>query len=641
MSPKRNLRFLIAFSILLTSVGPILGAESETGAQAPPKPELTTPADRAILKKAGAGSRLFLTPVVVPGKVATVTVLDAENQPLASTNLIVNGSVIETNQGGRAKFMVPRAGATVIVLPMYDETKDVKVSYAITNGGAMIIDPSLSKFVDGLLSSAPPHDPTPRILYNPMLVQSGHPFSVVGVNFDGQPGNDKVLIDNTECQVLSSSPVSILAMPPARLSSGPLRELFVTVRGESSPAVEVDSVAISSSIDSVAATSGGADDALFKLEAVGTKMPVLLRYENNAPAAVSLASSEGTQLPPVGWAMTPGGADETLSLRLSIISSVSSPVTVEVAPDLAIMPDAADDEGVRTLAKNLVEDRIAYLKRLLIAIESQIITVQKARAELLASSPPAPAEEVDKLTAAASTLSLRQSRLSTSLSGQRAMFIALGGTDEEYRVSLDEAVGGAYMLGGKKPGDVFAANAQLEELRRQRRLAEPRMKLLPPENWNGSEFVEVASTSSLVPPDKPATTTTLSGESVPSPDRPQPKPPEESVPELKSPVISPAVQSPAKPAPVSKTAPVNSATDKPKPAVKHTADKSKTTVGKSKAAATKGGGVKKRPATARTSRTKRGSRSTLRIVRSTRRAGQPSTIRSTKKTSGERRKRAR
>ncbi|MFN8656768.1 MAG: hypothetical protein U0105_10560 [Candidatus Obscuribacterales bacterium] len=309
--------------------------------------------------------------------------------------------------------------------------------------------------------------------------------------------------------------------------------------------------------------------------------------------------------------MTPGGTDETLSLRLNIISNVSSPVTVEVAPDLAIMPDAADDEGVRTLAKNLVEDRIAYLKRLSIAIESQIAAVQKARAELLAASPPAPAEEVDKLTAEASTLSLRQSRLSTSLSGQRAMFMALGGTDEEYRVALDEAVGGAYLLGSKKPGDVFAANAQLEELRRQRRLAEPRMKLLPPENWNGSEFVEVASTSSPAPSEKEPSSTNV-----------EPVPPEE--PSAPKPAATPAVTKPAeKPKPV----------DKPKPAA-----------GKGKTATTKGGGAKKQAAPVRSTRTQRGSKST-RAVRSTRKSSQRaagrSTGRSTKKSAGGRRKRDR
>ncbi|MFN8656769.1 MAG: IPT/TIG domain-containing protein [Candidatus Obscuribacterales bacterium] len=89
----------------------------------------------------------------------------------------------------------------------------------------------------------------------------GAPISVIGVNFDGQPGNDKVLIDNVECEVLSSSPVSILAMPPTRLTAGPLREMFVTAKGESSPAVEVDSVGITSTIDTV----DGAADALFKL----------------------------------------------------------------------------------------------------------------------------------------------------------------------------------------------------------------------------------------------------------------------------------------------------------------------------------------------------------------------------------------
>jgi hypothetical protein len=613
-----NLRFLLAFSVLLTSVSPVFGAESETGAQAPPQPgvtaQLSAPADRAILKKASEGSRLFVTPVLIPGKVATVSVFDARNQPLANTSLVVNGSAIETNQEGRAHFVVPRAGATIIVLPMYDETKDLKVSYAITNGGAMVIDPSLGKFVDGLLAGAPAHDPAPRILYNPMLIQAGHPISVIGVNFDGQPGNDKVLIDNVECEVLSSSPVSILAMPPTRLSAGPLREMFVTAKGESSPAVEVDLVGITSTIDTV----DGAADALFKLDAAGTKMPVLLRYENTAPSAVSLASSEGAQLPPVGWAMTPGGTDETLSLRLNIISSVSSPVTVEVAPDLAIMPDAADDEGVRTLAKNLVEDRIAYLKRLSIAIESQIAAVQKARAELLAASPPAPAEEVEKLTAEASTLSLRQSRLSTSLSGQRAMFMALGGTDEEYRVALDEAVGGAYLLGNKKPGDVFAANSQLEELRRQRRLAEPRMKLLPPENWNGSEFVEVASTSSPAPSDKDSSSANV-----------EPVPPADSTPTTLTPTAP--VATPAPPKPVVTPAATKPA-EKPKPA-----DKNKPASGKGKTATTKGGGAKKQPEPVRSTRTKRGSKST-RAVRSTRKSSQRaagrSAVRSTKKTAG-------
>jgi hypothetical protein len=464
--------------------------------------QLQSPVDRAQFRKASPGSKLFVAPVLLPGKVATVTAVDKSGTALPNTSVVVNGMPAETNQEGRARFTVPHAGAALVVLPMEDESKDVRVAYAITSGGAMVVDPALGKFVDTLFAGATKKDPSPRILYSPPIVQPGHPVSVIGMNFDGQPGCDKLLIDNVECEILAGSPASLLATLPKKLTTpGPVAEMLVTTRGESSTAVEVDTVSVSSSFDTI----DGAADGLFKVDAAGTKLPVLLRYENNSPSSVSIQSSEGAQLPASGWAMTPGGSEGILALRVNLMAAVSSPVTVELAPDLAILPDAAEDEGVCALAKNLMGNRIVRLKRQLLAIESQIPIVQKERAVVMAARATAnvPSEEMERLTATLNALSLRQARVASSLNAHKAIFLSVGASDEQYRTVVDEAAGGAYLAIERKSAqqNSFAANATLQEIRRQRRLAEPRMKLLPPEDWNGREFVEVATTA----PSKPIT----------------------------------------------------------------------------------------------------------------------------------------
>ena len=568
-----NLRILIAFFIGVASVGPSFSADQASDsapsglAQQAPAPGVTATLpgaqDRASLKKASVGSKLFVAPVLLPGKVATLTAVDQNNRALPNVSLLVNGVPVETNQEGRARFVIDqKAGAAVIVLPVEDQSNDVRVDYAITSCGALVVDPSLIKFVDGLFSTAPKRDPAPRILYAPLLVQPGRPASVIGLNFDGQAGGDKLQVDNVECQILASSPVSLLAMMPPKMPSGQLREMLVTSHGESSMAVEVDAVGVNTTFDII----DGATDGLFKVDVAGTRLPVLLRYENNAPSAVSLSSTEGTQLPQAGWAMTPGGDDGVIGLRANVISSVSSPISVEVAPDLAILPDAAEDESVRTLAKTLLEARIARLKRQMIAIETQLSEAQRARAAAVATGAP-PGEEVERLTAELNTLSLRQSRMATALNSQRAIFLALGGSEEKYRAALDEAAGGAYLTTERKPGaaDNFATNAVKAEARRQRRLAEPRMKLLPPEEWNGTDFVEVATSSSTASPVQSPSPASEKPDQVIQKD--DTTPPVITMPAKPSPATPPVVVPGAsKPGATTKPAATKPATTKGKPA---------------------------------------------------------------------------
>lgn len=597
-----NLRFLIACSVLIAGMSASYAAEPASESAPPAANEvaqpgvtaqLQSPVDRAQLKKASLGSKLFVAPVLWPGRVATVTAVDKNGVVLPNISVLVNGVPSETNQEGRARFMVPKAGAAMVVLPMEDETKDVRVAYAITPGGAMVVDPALSKFVDTLFAAAPKKDPSPRILYSPAVVQVGHPISLIGMNFDGQ-GGDKLLINNVECEVLAGSPGSLLARLPAKSTpQGPVQEMFVTTRGEASTAVEVDTVTVESTFDTI----DGAADGLFKVDAVGTKMPVLLRYENNAPSSVSIRSIEGAQLPASGWAMTPGGSEGTLALRLNLMAAVASPLTIEVAPDLAVLPDAAEDEGVRALAKNLMENRIIRLKRQLLAIESQIPVVQKARADMMGASTNAnvSSDEIDRLTATLNALTLRQARIASALSSHRAIFLAVGGSDEQYRTAVDEAAGGAYLAVERKsvapPADSFAANAAQTQVARQRRLAEPRMKVLPPEDWNGKEFVEVATTpasQAVAPVVVPALETPQAVTSTPL------SPPADKPPPLPEKPASKPQGTPAKPVPPAKPA----APGKSSPSSK-TDEKAKKPASSTKAAGAKKPAAKAEPRTTR------------------------------------------
>ena len=399
-------------------------------------------------------ARLFAVPVMQPGKDAWVSVYDQGGKPVTGVQVFVNDSPHDTDGYGQCGFSVPAGNKLVLTLKDGTGKEFCKTEYAVSPGGLFVNGSEGAEVFDRLTSIVNPQEMAPVIAYAPAVLEMKQPFIVVGKNFSGKVDGDHLFVDGYEADVFSGSGVAILSTAPRKLDLGPLRELYVASASETSNTVEVDICRVEvTKYDDAPPSAPNA-----KLRVIGTNLPALVEIQNDH-ADLYAIENNGVPIGPSASFVTPGGEQNAVPLTVTertasgtrSTGGAAATIDTHLVADAPWSPDdklTFTDPQLKRLVTDLTRAQIIRLKRRLLALESRLAEAQEKRtAGSIAASVPATATaaEIETSTAELRSLALRQRRMTGMLTARHGLFLALGGEDNDYRLALDEAAGGAFL----------------------------------------------------------------------------------------------------------------------------------------------------------------------------------------------------
>ncbi len=392
--------------------------------------------------------RLFAVPVLEPGKKAWVSVYDHMGKPVPAAAVSINGKTVATDSLGQANFVVPLVTSMTIGILQADGEISGGNNYEVTRGGYLVAEKHAKEAVDRIEESVVANEQAPTIAYAPSAIETNQPFVLIGKNLSGKADGDHIMIDGYDADVFSGSGVCLLATAPRRLSLGPLREMYVTTGEETSNTVEVDICKLDFSFTPGPPTSldepKDAATERAQIRVIGTNVPSLIEVRNLNPNMAQFSFS-GRPLGNRSSLITPGGENNTVQVEYCRQRNGLLDVDTHLVADAPWSPDdrtTFNDDSKRQLVAELNRVEIIRLKRRLIAIEQRINEEQLRRTSSLEAGKLSMAE-LDRTNAQLRTLSNRQRRINAMVVARRAVYQALGGTDQGYRNALDDAAGGA------------------------------------------------------------------------------------------------------------------------------------------------------------------------------------------------------
>jgi hypothetical protein len=366
-----------------------------------------------------------------------MSVYDQMGKPIVGAQVSVNDTLFATDSMGQVSFEVPRTATMAIGVQSEGGKLESASEYSLTPGGFLVCERQAEEAVDRIEESIVVNERAPQIAYAPTVVETSQPFVLIGKNLSGKADGDHILLDGYDADVFSGSTVSLLATTPRRLSLGALREMYVTTGDETSNTVEVDVCKVEVSMQK---TESG---QFARIRAIGTNVPSLVEFRNMDPDKTSFSFGQ-RKLGKRSALITCGGENNCVDLTISAEAGATPDVDTHLIADAPWSPDdrtTFGDESKRKIVVELNKAEIIRLKRRLIAIEQRISEDQTKRTTSL-NAGSLSAAELDKLNAQLRTLSNRQRRINAMVVSRRAVFQALGGTEESYRQALDDAAGG-------------------------------------------------------------------------------------------------------------------------------------------------------------------------------------------------------
>jgi hypothetical protein len=403
------------------------------------------------------GSRLLTVPALEPGQKAWASIYDQAGRAIAGASLLINGVPHDADGMGQVGFDVPKDNHVSLCLRTEQGKSIEKYEYTLTPGGYLTTQTDVAAAMDQLEGAVESHETGPMIAYAPAVIETSQPFVIIGKNLSGTPEADRIVLDGYDTDVFAGSTISLLSTAPKRISLGPLRELYVTARGESSNLMEVDICRVDFSL--LPASAEEPECAILRV--VGSNVPALvqLQVDNSAPDSVSLRFGDrilGTR----SSFITPGGDNNRIVLGLKRASGQKFDVDTHLCSDAPWC--AVEDRTVfgdcrfKEIVADLNKAEIVRLRRRLIALDERMVDARARRSAQLAAGGILPGE-LDKLNAEMRTLSTRQARISAMISSRRAVFSSLGGTDLQYREALEDASGGTTFALEKQLAPVVTA----------------------------------------------------------------------------------------------------------------------------------------------------------------------------------------
>lgn len=444
-SSIRRSHYMLLFNKHWSSLGALVLA---VGLTLPGLPQIACAADgptatvvAASVHQAPPGARLLTVPAFEPGKPAWVSVYDQAGRALPGVSVLVNGTPFKSDELGQVSFTVPSAKEVTLSLQSESGNQVEINKYARTPAGYLTTEASASGALDELEGAVETTELAPMIAYAPAAIETSQPFVLLAKNLTGKAEADRIVLDGYDADVFAGSTISLLATAPKRISVGPIREMYVTARGESSNIMEVDVCRVECNL--AERTSDSNECA--NVRVIGSNMPALVELQNGAPDAVSL-TYQGKKLGSKSTFVTPGGDSNKIVLGATHNAKTVPEMYTHLISDAPWC--STDDKSVlndpnfRRIVAELNKAEIVRLKRRQIAVEKRLLDEQTKRTKLM-SDGQLQAVDLDKMNAELRSLSNRQSRINSTICARRAVFQSLGGQDAEYREALEQASGNA------------------------------------------------------------------------------------------------------------------------------------------------------------------------------------------------------
>ncbi len=422
--------------------------------------------------------RIFATPVLEARKSAWMSLYDCEGQVKAGQRVSINGAIVAADDCGILSFTVPDSDKLHIsVINSEGNETTARIDYSLRTNGLLVQESSVATAFEKLeeLSSA---EAGPRILYAPAVVDKRSSFLVVGKNFSGGSGKDRVSIDGRDADLFAGSSVCMLARAPEKSSLGPLKELFVMADGEASNSREMDICRI----DSVRRDADDGNKSQVRVVVCGTNMPCIVELSAGNAAKLKL---KGRSVGATATVVSPGGDQNHMTFEVE--GPTASPLNAVLLADPLLEPAliSNDSPNLTRLAVELDKAQACRLHRRYIALDLRLTDSQTRREHLL-SSPSPDANEVDLLHNEIRALSLRKDRVNKMIAAQRAIIEGTGGTTEDFNnaVALAEAGASFDLEAALKPFDLFPKSMTVAIATERKR----RKPVTPGETGNQESF---------------------------------------------------------------------------------------------------------------------------------------------------------
>ena len=435
-------------------------------------------------------AQILVLPFLVAGHRCTLTITDGAGKPLANAGLYLNQELYLSDSVGTVSFVVPDAENFELYLLGDGKKKVDKRKFHRVADRVAAEQDNLAEAAAALINSDNTTSSGASINYAPSVVCPGEAFVLVGKHFSDKPSNNYVDIDGLNAPVLSSSSDGILALAPARLRMGPLRELTVSVDNLASNTVEVD--VATPFFNHVKTESDDVSPERGKLGMNGTNLACLIHVQNQDSDAVSLWSPKQEPLGKNNIVLSPGGEQNYLDIDMRLVSRKATEPRIDIALEQFFANGRQPDPLPPQLVMAAARAEIIRLERRKIAAESRLESLRQQADSATKST------DSDKREFESKALSIRLMRLKKMLASRKCIFESFGNTDAQYRQVLDDAAGGATLSldQSTKPiviisdgGVGFSGSASISSIsqpapvkkrRISHRMLEPVIRLLPP-----------------------------------------------------------------------------------------------------------------------------------------------------------------
>jgi hypothetical protein len=254
---------------------------------------------------ASAARILLLPKRIVSGETATLAVLDVNGRLTPGVTVsFSNGDHLVTNATGRALFVAPLNPGVIYAT----------IASRPTRVYATILTPAEAGSSSLLVSSAP------------RFASLADRFELSGSGFCGEADANTVRVAGKPALVLASSPVSLVALPPTELESGPAL-VDVACAKRSSPPFSITFLALTLDADSSPLAPG--EHRTLTVHISGTVAKVPLEARNLSPQIAQLTGGNPANI------SSSGGAQNTAQFELIGLERGSFLISVRLLPTSA------------------------------------------------------------------------------------------------------------------------------------------------------------------------------------------------------------------------------------------------------------------------------------------------------------------
>lgn len=441
--------------------GATTGANQSTTPQTPSAAGAGAGAGAAPPTLVPSSARIFAAPALQANKAAWMSIYDADGAIKAGERVAINGAVVASDECGIVSFIVPGADKLhICIIDNSGRETTARLDYTSRSGELLLQESSIGSAFEKLeeLSTT---ETGPRVIYAPPVVDKLSSFLVVGKNFSGVSGKDRLSVDGRDADIFAGSAVCLLARAAEKTSLGPLKEMFVMADGEASNSREMDICRI----DSMRRDADDGHASQLRVTICGTNMPCIIELSPGDKARLRL---KGRSVNGMATVVSPGGDRNHVDFEIE--GATTSPLTAVLLADQLLEPSLAARDNLQRIAIELNKAQASRLQRRYIALDLRLSETQSRR-DYLIGTPKSDVNEIDQIQSDIRALSLRKERISKMVVAQRALIEGAGGTADDCNDAVANAEGtaGFDLEAALRPFDLFPGTVTVAKASERKR----------------------------------------------------------------------------------------------------------------------------------------------------------------------------